>query len=118
MKRYLIPAVVVATVLFLFTANTLAADPNTPVVPKVIKGVVGVTKDKEGTITSVTITHRALKYFVTLDEKGKEMGMKMDGKTVEARGIITVKDEQKWLTVEKYVQYQKPAAKSRSKHNQ
>ena len=47
-------------------------------------------------------------YFVTLDSKGKELGLKMGGKMVEASGILTVKNKEKWLTVQKYTERVNP----------
>jgi hypothetical protein len=68
-----------------------------------VKGKVLEIKNKEGKLLAVKITTKGgAVHFVTLDAKGKQLGLKMGGKTVEATGILTVKNKEKWLTVEKY----------------
>jgi hypothetical protein len=116
MKKLITLTLVVALVAFLSVSFVKAADANAPKAPKAesvtIKGKIMVTKDAEGKITAVKL-HSMLKgmYSITLDAMGKELGEKMDGKTVEATGVETAKDTEKWLTVEKYSEVQKPAEK-------
>jgi hypothetical protein len=51
------------------------------------------------------------KFNITLDAMGKELGQKMEDKTVEVTATETTKDNEKWPTVEKYTEVEKPAEK-------
>lgn len=112
MKKLIMLTLIAAMVMFLSVSVTKAADPNAPKTePVTIKGRVIVTRDGND-ITAVHINVLLKgKYNITLDAKGKELGEKMEGKMVEVTGIETTKDTEKWLTVEKYAEVQKPAEK-------
>ena len=113
MKKLITLTLVIALVAFLSVSFAKAADANAPKAESVtIKGKISVTKDANGVITAVKL-HSMMKgmIMITLDAMGKELGEKMDGKTVEATGVETAKDNEKWLTVEKYTEVQKPAEK-------
>jgi uncharacterized protein YpmS len=116
MKRYITLSIIVAMMIFLFGRSVIAEDPNVKAPKKelkTVKGQVSVTKNKEGNITAVYITTKSsVKYSVTLDAKGKELGEKMASKTVEAQGTTKTKNGQKWLTVENYNEVQKAAKQS------
>jgi hypothetical protein len=62
------------------------------------QGVVSVTKDANDVITAVQLVTDAGSYSVELDAKGLELG-EMDGQVVEVEGIVSQKDNQKWLKV-------------------
>ncbi|MGA1979726.1 MAG: hypothetical protein ABSG99_04060 [Sedimentisphaerales bacterium] len=87
-------------------ANVFAADANAPKPKKPetvrLEGTVSVTKDSNDVVTSIKLTTaRKTVYYVTLDEKGKELGG-LNGKEVEVRCVITEKDNQKWITVHEF----------------
>jgi hypothetical protein len=68
-----------------------------------VKGKVLEIKNKQGKLLAVKIvTKGGNVHFVTLNSKGRELGLKMGGKMVEANGILTVKNKEKWLTVQEY----------------
>ena len=62
------------------------------------QGVVSVTKDANDVITAVQLATDAVTYSVELDAKGLELGG-MNGQMVEVEGIVSQKDNQKWLKV-------------------
>jgi hypothetical protein len=64
-----------------------------------LQGVVSVTKDANDVITSVQLATDAVTYNVELDAKGKELGENMEGQKVEVEGVVSKKDDQKWLKV-------------------
>jgi hypothetical protein len=105
--------VTVAMVGFLFAVGAQAKEKDANM-PKemTVKGKVEVTKDAAGTITAVMIKTWDKKIRVTLDAKGMELGA-MEGKHVEATGIMTKKDHEHWLTVEKYTEH-KPKEKEKT----
>jgi hypothetical protein len=113
MKKLIVLTLLASMVAFLSVSVTKAADPNVPKTePVTVKGRVGVVKDSAGVITAVHLNVMLKgKFNITLDEKGKKLGEKMEGKMVEVTGIETTKDGEKWLTVEKYVEAPKPEAK-------
>jgi hypothetical protein len=63
------------------------------------QGVVSVTKDANEVITAVQLVTDAGTYNVELDAKGLELGEDMDGQKVEIEGVVSEKDNQKWLKV-------------------
>lgn len=77
-----------------------------------VTGLVTTTKEKKDdkeVITAVTITQTRktgdIVHNVVLDDVGKELGEKMNGKKVRATGIIAEKDGKKEITVEKYEEF-------------
>jgi hypothetical protein len=113
MKKLIMLTLIAAMVMFLSVSVTKAADPNAPKTePVTIKGRVVATEDSNGVITAVYL-HSKLqgRINITLDAMGKELGEKMKGKMVEVTGTETATDGEKWLTVEKYAEVQKPAEK-------
>lgn len=113
MKRLVLWAVLAG---FLSVSAVKAQDPNDPNAPARgpgARGKVVVVKDAGGAITSVQIESRRLGTFnVVLDAKGKELGEKMDGKLVAAKGVVTEKDGAKWIIVESYKEIQRPPQNS------
>ncbi len=104
---------IAAMVTFLFASAAKAEDVNAPkAITITVKGKISVTKDANEVITAVQLrsTIRG-KFNITLDAMGKELGEKMEGKTVEVTATETTKDGEKWLTVEKYAEVEKPAEK-------
>jgi uncharacterized membrane protein len=90
----------------------LAAEPNAPAAKDgavTVRGRLIVVKDANG-ITSVKVESKRTGTVVNivLDAKGKELAEKMAGKPVEVTGVETTKNNEKWLTVEKYVEIQRP----------
>lgn len=109
MKKLAVLVLLVAVVGVTSVCLADANDPNTPKAKqKPFIGKVVVVKDAEGVITAVQIENRKLgKYNVVLDEKGKELGEKMEGKLVAVKGVESVNDEEKWITVESYREIQR-----------
>jgi primosomal replication protein N len=64
-----------------------------------LQGFVSALKDANGAITSVQLDADDGTYNVELNPKGKELGENMDGEKVEVEGIVSQKDNQKWLKV-------------------
>jgi primosomal replication protein N len=64
-----------------------------------LQGFVSVLKDANGEITSVQLDADDGTYNVELNPKGKELGENMEGEKVEVEGIVSQKDNQKWLKV-------------------
>ena len=102
MKKYVVALSVLALVL-LVGSYALAADKTT------VKGKVSVTKNDEGAVTAIKVTAGEVVYNVTLDDNGKKVA-EMDKKTVEIVGVVTTKEEVKWIAVEtcKAVEEKKP----------
>jgi hypothetical protein len=100
-----------------FEPNAPRIEPNAPKIepnaprfdPNMFRGIIVVAKDANGVITSVKLESRRCGTFnIVLDEKGKELGEKMADKFVEVTGTETTKGNEKWLTVEKYSEIQRP----------
>jgi hypothetical protein len=103
--------VVAAMMGFLFATGGWAKDMDSNMPKEItIKGKVEVTKDAAGAITAVEIKTWDKKYHVTLDAKGMELAA-MEGKHVEATGMVMKKDHEHWLTVVKYEEH-KPKEKA------
>jgi hypothetical protein len=88
--------------------------------PNLLKGyhkrIVEVAKDKDGNITSVTLTKVDKKpIHITLDEKGKELGTKLAGKTIIVIGTVETKNKEKWLTISQYCQTKAKTKKASTK---
>jgi hypothetical protein len=64
-----------------------------------LQGLVSVLRDANDVITSVQLVTGEDTYNVELDAKGKELGENMEGEKVEVEGIVSKKDDQKWLKV-------------------
>ena len=64
-----------------------------------LQGVVSVARDANDVITAVQLAADAGTYNVELDAEGLELGEDMDGEKVEVEGIVSQKDNQKWLKV-------------------
>lgn len=102
---------VAAMVEFLFVGISRAAEPNAPKFDPntMFRGRIVVVKDANGVITAVKLENRRRGTFnIVLDEKGKELAEKMADKFVEITGTEITKDNEKWLTVEKYSEMQNP----------
>jgi hypothetical protein len=68
-----------------------------------------VEKDADGNITAARLeSRRCGTCNIVLDEKGKELAEKMADKFVAVTGTVETKDDQQWLTVEKYTEMQSP----------
>jgi len=70
-----------------------------------LRGYVLTIEDDNGTVKSVKLVvagqDEDVTYQVTLDEKGKKLAA-LDGKDVKATGVVTTKDNAKWLAVESF----------------
>jgi hypothetical protein len=110
MKKLIMLVFSAMIVEFAFVGVSNAKDPNHPKFdPNTYFGRVIVTKDAKGDITLVQFESKRRGTFnIVLNEKGKELAEKMDGKMVVITGTVTVKDNIKWLTVEKYNELQRP----------
>jgi hypothetical protein len=85
------------TGLLLLSGTTWAADKVT------LTGQVTVTEDDDFNVTDVTLKGTDGKtYSVTLDEKGKKLGIEMDGAKVQVVGTVAEKGGKMWLTVMSY----------------
>jgi DNA/RNA endonuclease YhcR with UshA esterase domain len=109
MTKGMLRLVLTAAALGLFAGSAVLGG-DAPAEPKkvTVVGVVSVTRDDAGTVTSVMITSRDAAYEVTLDDNGKKLG-ELAGKEVEVTGVETEKDGMKWITVESYKEVEKPA---------
>ncbi len=109
MSKGMLGTVLAAAVLGLFAASAVLGE-DAPAEPQkvTVTGVVSVTRSDDGDITAVMVTTKEAAYMVTLDENGKELGTEMEGKEVEATGVVTEKDDMKWITVESYKEVEKP----------
>jgi predicted xylose isomerase-like sugar epimerase len=67
-----------------------------------LEGFVSVLRDANDAIISVQLVTDEDTYKVVLDEKGLELGEEMEYEKVEVEGIVSEKDEQKWLKVLKF----------------
>jgi hypothetical protein len=68
-------------------------------------GTVKVTKDKAGHVTDVKLSVGKLlphKYSIILDNEGKELARKMDGKKVEVKGLLEKKSGKTVMLVKQY----------------
>ncbi len=110
MKKMIMLTLMAAMVEFLFVGISRAEEPNAPKFdPNMFRGRIVVVKDANGVITAVKLENRRRGTFnIVLDEKGKELGEKMVDKFVEITGTETIKDNEKWLTVENYSEMQRP----------
>jgi hypothetical protein len=82
-------------------------------------GTIEVTRDKAGNIETVVLKPGGLfkrAYNVTLDAKGKELGEKMAGKQVDAKGTVSEKEGAKWLTVTGYSEVPSKSEKKTDKN--
>jgi len=89
----------------------LAAEPNAPAAKDgavTVRGRLIVVKDANGIISAKVESRRTETTNIVLDAKGKELAEKMAGKPVEVTGVETTKGSEKWLTVEKYAEMQRP----------
>ncbi len=64
-----------------------------------LEGFVSVARDANDVIISVQLITDEDTYNVVLDEKGLELGKEMEYTEVEVEGIVSEKDNQKWLKV-------------------
>jgi hypothetical protein len=64
-----------------------------------LQGVVSVTRDANDVITAVQLAADTGAYNVELDAQGKELGESMEGEKVEVEGVVSSKDNEKWLKV-------------------
>jgi hypothetical protein len=79
------------------------AEEKAPVESVKVQGLVGVTKDANGDITTVTlITKDGVVYNVMLDENGKKLGEEMADEQVEAEGTVSKIGDKEWITVQSY----------------
>ena len=122
MKKLIVLILTAAIVEFLFVGVSKAQEPNAPkhepnaprFDPNMFRGRVVVVKDANGIITAVKLENRRRGTFnIVLDEKGKELGEKMVDKFVEITGTETTKNNEKWLTVEKYAEVKKAKEKGK-----
>jgi hypothetical protein len=67
-----------------------------------LEGFVSVLRDANDVITSVQLITDEEAYEVVLDKKGLELGEEMEDEVVEVEGVLTEKDEEKWLKVFTY----------------
>lgn len=87
-------------------AQAIDADPNMAQ-QVTVKGKVVVVKDPSGLITSVKIIAQNATYFVILDENGNFLGTRMAGKDVVVVGMLRIKNNERWLTVERFAEQEK-----------
>jgi hypothetical protein len=103
---------VVVTTLCLFAAivasNVFGAEANEPTPPPkehhrvTVEGTVSAVKDATGALTAVTLqVSDTIKYNITLDDKGKELGA-LDGKKVRVIGTVKTEGQVEWLTVHRF----------------
>jgi hypothetical protein len=101
------------TISILLTAEPNVVEPNAPAQKDgviTIRGKLVVTKDEKGVITSVKLERKktGTTHNIVLDAKGNELAKLLAGKTVEVTGKETTKGDEKWLTVEKFAEKQRP----------
>lgn len=109
-SRFLRMSIVMLLAVGLLAGNTLAKNSSKSTKassPETgsYKGTIEVTKDKAGNVEKVTLkTGGVLKttYNITLDDKGKELAEKMNGKRVHITGTLEKKSGGKWLVVKDY----------------
>lgn len=85
-----------------------------PAKPDTVKlvGTVNAVKNTNGVVTFVKLVTASTTYSVVLDSKGLELGKTADGKKVEAEGIVTQKEKEKWVTIKSFRRVsEKPADK-------
>ena len=101
-KQLIVVLCLAITVTLVSGLVSLAAEGSEPNVVT-LQGFVSTSTDANNVIKSVRLTtDENIIYEVALDEKGIELGEKMDGKQVEVKGIVTEKDEQKWIEVQSF----------------
>ena len=102
-RKQLIKAVCFAmTVTLVLVAVSLAVE-DSESNAVTVQGFVSTYVDANDVIESVQLTTIGdITYEVVLDERGTELGENMDGKEVEVKGIVTEKDEQKWIKVQSF----------------
>jgi hypothetical protein len=101
-KQLIVVVCLAITVTLVSGLVSLAAEGPEPNVVT-LQGFVSTSADANNVIKSVRLTtDENIIYEVALDEKGIELGKKMDGKQVEVTGIVTEKDEQKWIEVQSF----------------
>lgn len=101
-KQLIVVVCLAITVTLVSGLVSLAAEGSEPNVVT-LRGFVSTSADANNVIKSVRLTtDENIIYEVALDEKGIELGKKMDGKQVEVTGIVTEKDEQKWIEVQSF----------------
>jgi hypothetical protein len=108
MKKLIMLAVMIE---FVFVGISNAQDPNHhhKFDPNMFVGRVIVTKDTKGVVTAVQFeSRRRGTYNIVLDAKGKELAEKMADKMVVITGTVAAKNNENWLTVEKYNELQRP----------
>jgi DNA/RNA endonuclease YhcR with UshA esterase domain len=64
-----------------------------------LQGLVSVIRDANDVIVSVQLVADKDTYDVVLNAKGLELGENTEGEKVEVEGIVSQKDNQKWLKV-------------------
>ncbi|MGA1980507.1 MAG: hypothetical protein ABSG99_08125 [Sedimentisphaerales bacterium] len=64
-----------------------------------LQGIVSVLRDANDVIISVQLAADKDIYDVVLDAKGLDLGENMEGQKVEVEGVVSKKDDQKWLKV-------------------
>ena len=91
--------------------NVVAAVTNaTPVAPETVtvSGVVRKQADASGKVTALKIVSADALYVVILDEAGHKLASQPDGAAVEVKGLVTVKDMRKHLTVKDWRRAEPP----------
>jgi NADH:ubiquinone oxidoreductase subunit C len=66
-----------------------------------VKGTVNVVKEAKK-ITSVTLTTKDATYNVVLDATGMKIGKTEADKKIKATGVVSQKDDQKWIEVKTF----------------
>jgi hypothetical protein len=95
-KKQRVGVVLLAMLTTAILASTCFAADSEPVK---LQGFVSVLKDANDAVTSVQLDVDDGIYSVELDSKGKELGESMEGEKIEVEGIVSQKDNQKWLKV-------------------
>ena len=67
-----------------------------------VTGVVNITEDDDGNVTSVTLRAGDGVYSIVLDEKGMKLGVEMSGEKVEVTGTLSVQGGKKTLKVKSF----------------
>jgi hypothetical protein len=98
-----------ANIVLRLSVEPNAAAPNAGTIT--VRGRLMVVKDaNSGVITSAKLENRrtGTTYNIVLDAKGKELAEKAAGKPVVVIGVESTKGTEKWLTVEKFTEMQRP----------
>ena len=94
---------IIATLFLIFFLILVSVDVLHPEEEDKIAGIVIVSKDSVGTITSVKlVVEDTLEYYCILNEKGKKLGETMDKKWVEVTGNFYKEADAYWLKVVGY----------------